>query len=204
MSVTPSLGFTPYAGIATSEEVTRLGYDVAENAALLHRYLFVESQLTRIMTAHLSAVPEWEVKAAFSLHLWQDAEHSQWLRERVRNMRFPAPNLDKVPDPRLAEVMEELLRAEDTLELLVGIYRVIKPALVAAYERHPERFVQGAPKPLSMPDAVWINPPAEKTTRQDAPGATISTPDDLEHPPSFITYELSAGPADLAETEVRH
>jgi len=49
-----------------------------------------------------------------------------------------------------------------------------------------------------MPEAVWINPPSEKTTRQDAPGATISTPDDLEHPPTCVTYGLSASPAILA------
>jgi len=76
--------------------------------------------------------------------------------------------------------------------------------LTDAFRRHPERFVHGAPKPPSMPEAVWINPPPEKKTRQDAPGATLSTPDDLYHPPAFITYELSAGPAVLADMEVRH
>ncbi len=30
-----------------------------------------------------------------------------------------------------------------------------------AYERHPERFVRGAPHVASLPPAVWINPPAE-------------------------------------------
>jgi len=74
--------------------------------------------------------------------------------------------------------------------------------LTDAFRRHPERFVHGAPQPPSMPEAVWINPPSEKKTRQDAPGATIST--DLYHPPAFITYELSAGPAVLADMEVRH
>jgi hypothetical protein len=54
-----------------------------------------------------------------------------------------------------------------------------------------------------MPEAVWINPPSEKKTRQDAPGATISTPDDFQHPPSLSSYELSAGLAVLAGSEVR-
>jgi putative transposase len=79
-----------------------------------------------------------------------------------------------------------------------------RQVLGRAYHRHPERFVRGAPKPPSLPEAVWINPPAEKTTRQDGPGATISSSEDLEHPPAFITYELSAGPALLAGPEVRH
>lgn len=31
--------------------------------------------------------------------------------------------------------------------------------LAAAYQRHPERFVQGLPQPPALPEAVWINPP---------------------------------------------
>jgi hypothetical protein len=54
-----------------------------------------------------------------------------------------------------------------------------------------------------MPQAVWINPPSEKKTRQDAPGATISTLNGLQHPPAFSTYELSAGLASPAGFEVR-
>ena len=76
--------------------------------------------------------------------------------------------------------------------------------LTDAFRRYPERFVHGSPEPPSMPEAVWINPPAEKTTHQDALGATISTPDDLQHPPSLSSYELSAGLAVPAGSEVRH
>jgi putative transposase len=31
--------------------------------------------------------------------------------------------------------------------------------LQLAYQKTPERFVQGIPKPLELPEAVWINPP---------------------------------------------
>ena len=51
---------------------------------------------------------------------------------------------------------------------------------LAAYAAHPERFVQGPPRPELLATAVWINPPA-KTTRQAAPGTTIVTPDDPWH-----------------------
>ena len=51
---------------------------------------------------------------------------------------------------------------------------------LAAYAAHPERFVKGPPRLETLPTAVWINPPS-KTTRQDAPGATIVTPDDPQH-----------------------
>ena len=36
--------------------------------------------------------------------------------------------------------------------------------LRAAWSHHPERFVRGIPKPLPLPEAVWINPPATSTS----------------------------------------
>ena len=45
--------------------------------------------------------------------------------------------------------------------------------LAVAYAAHPERFVKGRPQPADLPQAIWINPPAKKTTAQDAPGTTI-------------------------------
>ena len=50
--------------------------------------------------------------------------------------------------------------------------------LAAAYVAHPERFVNGPPQPADLPTAVWINPPAKKSARQDAPGTTIVLSDD--------------------------
>lgn len=35
--------------------------------------------------------------------------------------------------------------------------------LDAAFEAYPERFVNGPPKVLSLPRAVWINPPEDKS-----------------------------------------
>jgi putative transposase len=34
--------------------------------------------------------------------------------------------------------------------------------LETAYRRTPQRFVKGLPKPLALPTAVWINPPAKQ------------------------------------------
>jgi putative transposase len=36
--------------------------------------------------------------------------------------------------------------------------------LRGAYAAHPERFVRGEPRPVSLPQAVWINPPADPPT----------------------------------------
>jgi putative transposase len=35
--------------------------------------------------------------------------------------------------------------------------------LLAAYDKHPERFKYRIPKPMALPDAVWINKPVLKS-----------------------------------------
>jgi len=39
------------------------------------------------------------------------------------------------------------------------VFRAREKVLLAAYEKHPERFVRKVPVPLALPQAAWINPP---------------------------------------------
>jgi putative transposase len=43
--------------------------------------------------------------------------------------------------------------------LAAEVTRRREATLLAAYRQHPERFVNGVPKPPRLPDKVWINPP---------------------------------------------
>ncbi|MBI4403065.1 MAG: IS3 family transposase [Deltaproteobacteria bacterium] len=43
--------------------------------------------------------------------------------------------------------------------LALEVYDLRVKTLKEAFEAHPERFVKGTPKPLSVPTEVWINPP---------------------------------------------
>jgi putative transposase len=63
--------------------------------------------------------------------------------------------------------------------------------LLAAYARHPERFVRQPPRPPILPEAAWINPPAKKPTRQEAPGSTIVTRANIWVPPDSVAPTLS-------------
>src|SRR5579864_5878588 len=135
MSYGKSLGLPPLGGIASYREAVRPGLAVEHNVRLLKRYAYVERRLMEISIAHVCAVPEWEVKCALSLHCWLDAEHATVFRERVAEMREPPLHLDDVPDERLAALLDEVLHAHDTMELLVGLYQVVRPALAGAYRR---------------------------------------------------------------------
>ena len=58
-----------------------------------------------------------------------------------------------------------------------------RQVLLEAHRAHPERFVHGTPQPPVLPRQVWINPPPEKTTPQEALEATFSGRPIPELPP---------------------
>jgi hypothetical protein len=125
-----NLGIPPLAGVCSYEEAAQPGLSVEETVRFLKRFAYVTARLNKLQAAHLARTPEWEVKSAFGLHLWLDAEHATMLRGRVAEMRQPPLGLDKVPDERLEAWIDEAIRAGGTAELLAAIYRVIRPELV--------------------------------------------------------------------------
>lgn len=124
------------AGLCTYEEATRPGYGVEDTVRLLVRYAWIKKRAMETGLYWLNPTPEWEVKEALSLHLYQDTEHAKLLRTRVGEMRNPPPRMDISPDRALDSFFEELWASADTLEKLVGLYGVLKPALLAALRVH--------------------------------------------------------------------
>jgi hypothetical protein len=126
----------PLAGLATYEEAARVGYGVEENVSRFLRYAWIEKRAMEVGLYWLAATPEWEVKEALGLHLSLDADHAADIRVRVSEMRNPMPRMDVSPDPAIDRFFDELLTAEDTVEKVMGLYGVLKPALLAAYRMH--------------------------------------------------------------------
>lgn len=126
----------PLAGLGSYTDAAKVGISVDATVERLRRYVYLKSQSLFIMAAHFNALPEWEMKGALSLHMWQEAEHSTWLRVRITEMRMPPHHLDRVPDPALAAFVGELSKAANTAELLVGFYEILKPAMVDALGLH--------------------------------------------------------------------
>lgn len=135
-SAKTNFGIPPLAGLATYEEAARVGLGVEENVERMRRLNYVEGRLYEISAAFLNPTPEWEVKGALSLHLYLDGEHSQALRARVAELRRPPLYLDEAPDDKLQALMDEAIRAENTVEFLSGVFGVVRPALLAAYRAH--------------------------------------------------------------------
>ena len=124
------------AGVSTYAAAARIGFSVDENVERLLRIHWAERRLMDVMLAHLAATPEWEVKCALALHQWYCAQHADWLRARITEMRHPAPPLDAPPHAALDAFLEEVLRGDGTAELIAGVYGVALPALRDAYASH--------------------------------------------------------------------
>jgi hypothetical protein len=133
---TPPSGVPELAGLTTYADAARIGYPIEENVRRLLRYQWTERRLMTDLLSHLTAEPVWEVKCGYALHQWQDAEHADWLRRRIGEMRHPVPALDTAPDRGLDTLLEEALRSNDAVELLAGSYGVVGAALARAYREH--------------------------------------------------------------------
>ncbi|NQX64327.1 hypothetical protein [Paenibacillus qinlingensis] len=123
-----------YAGI--SNPFGTGTYSVEKNSKVLRRYRYIHEQMFRLGAGQLPARAHWHLKAALGKHLYEDAEAAGSLRRRILELRTSPMLLQKDPNVTLTLLFEELIHAESDLELLVGLYRVMKPALLKAYTQH--------------------------------------------------------------------
>lgn len=120
-----------------ASEITAETVDFRQNKRLLNRYRFIEYEMIRILAAWLPSTPYMETKLAMGRLLWEDAQHVQQLYLRLREVQTPA--FRPPDDPALETLTHEVLHAPTADDLLAGLFRVIKPALVAAYSWHHDQ-----------------------------------------------------------------
>jgi hypothetical protein len=105
--------------------------------AQLQRMLFeVEREFIRTATTLIYRVGDIDLKYLICQHVWESAGHARFLRERGRELSGFGKD-DSVRESYSA-IFEEAIRADDPLVALAGFYRVLKPALLAAYRHYLE------------------------------------------------------------------
>jgi ferritin-like metal-binding protein YciE len=119
-----------YAGFAQPQR------SVDAAARLLKRLFLTERETMRALGAKQIGIANWELKAATPRHLWQDSRHANALRERVLELRYPRRDVDVDHDPTLTAFLDHLTRAQTDAEFALGMYGVVKPALIAAYRKY--------------------------------------------------------------------
>jgi hypothetical protein len=109
---------------------------VEECVAWHKRNHYVLKRLFELLTARITAEPRYELKTAFSHHAYLCAEHVTALRTRVGEMREPPLGLEEIPHPALQLLCDEVLCAPTTQALLIGVYDVLIPELIASLEAY--------------------------------------------------------------------
>jgi hypothetical protein len=113
-------------------------YSVKRSANYLMNYRYAEERMMRMMAGWIALTPEIQVKLEIARHVYEDALHTDMLGKRLAELRSPA-QVSKPGSPDFANLMntiEDKEQWEDTIERLVGIYRVLKPHLVSHYSAH--------------------------------------------------------------------
>lgn len=113
-------------------------FSVEASAAQIRHYRYAEERLLRALGGWIALTPELGVKLLFGRHVWDCAQHADLWGRRLPELRAPAQQSEP-PNERFARFMDLLERceaAEQSVERVVGVYRVFKPHLVAVYAAH--------------------------------------------------------------------
>ncbi|BFT72123.1 hypothetical protein [Paenibacillus sp. P36] len=123
----------PFMGI---EQWDRIGLSVEESAKRLQRIAYVDRRCMNLEAGHMTARPEYEVKGALARFTWQDAEFYNQFRNRCKQLRMGVRAFEKCPDDALDLLMTTILESSNTLNLLVALFEVLKPASINAVNRY--------------------------------------------------------------------
>ncbi len=113
-------------------------YSVRESVGYLQNYRYAEERMMRMVAGWIALTPELAVKLEMARHVYECALHTDALGKRMPELRAQAQVSKPANDAFVTfmNAIEDKEEWEDTIERLVGIYRVLKPHLIAHYSGH--------------------------------------------------------------------
>jgi hypothetical protein len=115
-------------------------FDVEETARRVGNYKWAEMKLFEALGGWVATVPELDVKMRLGTHCYHHAWHAELWHKRLPELREMNPDRLTVPANdamvRFVEALTEPEAADQTIEKLVGVYRVFIPHFIAAYTYH--------------------------------------------------------------------
>ena len=133
--------YKPRAPFAPWDRRTLPGiFDVEESARRVGNYKWAEMKLFEALGGWVATVPELDVKMRLGTHCYKHAWHAELWHKRLPELREMNPERLTAPANdamvRFVEAMTEPEAPEQTIEKLVGVYRVFIPRFIAAYTYH--------------------------------------------------------------------
>jgi hypothetical protein len=113
-------------------------FSVEASARLIRHYRYVEERMMRILGGWIALTPEVPVKLLFGRHVWDCAQHADLWGRRLPELRSPAQESEPANDRVVAfmDLLESRETSAASAERVTGVYRVLKPHLIAVYRRH--------------------------------------------------------------------
>jgi len=110
---------------------------VRRNLELLGRYQYIEIQMMELMGSWASTIVDPEIKIGFGRQMYQDAVHADLLGRRIPELKGRSAHFHLIPpSDDVVRLIESVWKAQGDLKRLVGLYRVLKPALIGTYRDH--------------------------------------------------------------------
>jgi hypothetical protein len=111
---------------------------VDASARRIRHYRWLEERMMRILGGWIALSPELPVKLLFGRHVWDCAQHADLWGRRLPELRSPAQQGEPPSEgfARLLDRIDGQQAPDQSVERIIGIYRVVKPHVVAAYEAH--------------------------------------------------------------------
>lgn len=115
-------------------------FTVEESARRVGHYKWVEMRLFEALGGWVATVPELDVKMRLGTHTYHHAWHAELWHKRLPELREMNPErLTQPPNDDVVAFFDALTEPEgpdQTIEKLVGVYRVLLPHKIAAYTYH--------------------------------------------------------------------
>ena len=116
-------------------------FPVDHSARLLRNYRYAAERSMRALGGWIALTPELPAKLLLGRHVWDLAQHADAFGRRLPELRAQAQTSEP-PNERFAafmDALEEPEQPQQTVERLVGVYRVLKPHVLSVYLDHLER-----------------------------------------------------------------
>lgn len=117
-----------------------------ESARRIGHYKWIEMRLFEALGGWVATVPELDVKIKLGTHTYHHAWHAELFDKRLPELREMNPERVTIPPNHYLEefvaALTEPQSADETIEKLVGVYRVLIPHKIAAYTFHLEATSQ--------------------------------------------------------------
>jgi hypothetical protein len=115
-------------------------FSADDSARLCRNYRYAVERMTRILAGWIALTPELSAKLLLGRHVWDNAQHADAWGKRLPELRAHAQQSEPANDAFAAfvDAIEAPEAPGETVERLTGIYRVLKPHLLAVYVKHLE------------------------------------------------------------------